>query len=183
MTHQQKLIAYLIAVVVFTSVHNPVFLASALVAMLILVGHNRVQLLKKASKGVLFIGLILSSGYLAMGALSGQIDWGYLMLLNLRLSILALLTAWLMRDACLSQALARWPDAQRWLMVVRTQADVFTRLGADYKDAFRSRSNHTPTLMQRYQASTALGLAVLDKAVHNAEAVTQGMRSRGVFDD
>ena len=183
MTHRQKLVAYLLAVVVFTSVHNPAFLASALVAVLILAQHGQRRLIQKASKGVLFIGLILSSGYLAMGALAGQIDWSYLALLNLRLSLLALLTAWLMRDVCLCQALSKWPDAQRWLMVVRTQADVFTRLGADYKDAFRSRSNHTPTLTQRYQASSALGLAVLDKAVHNAEAVTQGMRSRGVFDD
>lgn len=183
MTHQQKLIAYLLAVVIFTSVHNPAFLASALIAVLILARHGRRQLIRKASKGVLFIGLILSSGYIAMGALSGHIDWAYLALLNLRLALLATLTAWMMRDACLNQALARWPDAQRWLMVVRTQADVFTRLGADYKDAFRSRSNHTPSLTQRYQASSALGLAVLDKAVHNAEAVTQGMRSRGVFDD
>lgn len=183
MTHWQKLVAYLVAVVVFTSVHNPAFLALALMAVLILARQGRRELIRKAGKGVLFIGLILSSGYLVMGALTGQVDGAYLALLNLRLALLALLTAWLMRDTCLSQSLAAWPDAQRWLMVVRTQADVFTRLGADYKDAFRSRSNHTPTLSQRYQASTALGLAVLDKAVHNAEAVTQGMRSRGVFDD
>lgn len=183
MTHRHRLMAYLTAVLVFTSVHNTVFLVAALITILILVRQGRGLLIQKASKGVLFVGLILSSGYLAMGALAGQIDWSYLTLLNLRLSLLALLTAWLMRDASMSQALSTWPDAQRWLIVVRTQADVFTRLGADYKDAFRSRSNHTPTLSQRYQASTALGLAVLDKAVHNAEAVTLGMRSRGVFDD
>lgn len=183
MTHRQKLFAYLAAVVMATSVHNLVCLALGLVAVLILARYERRQLIRKACKGVLFIGLMLSSGYIVMGALTGHINGWYVALLNLRLAVLALLTAWLMRDVCLTQSLAGWPNAQRWLMVVRTQADLFKRLSIDYKDAFHSRSNHTPTLSQRYQASSSLGLAVLDKAVHNAEAVTQGMRSRGVFDD
>jgi len=60
---------------------------------------------------------------------------------------------------------------------------VFRRLAGEYRAAVQSRSTVPPTLRQRYRAGAALGLAALDKAMYNSEAVTQAMRSRGALDD
>jgi cobalt/nickel transport system permease protein len=127
--------------------------------------------------------LLISSGYLLMGWLTGLPVLAALLLINLRVMVLALLTAWLVRDVDLDRALARWPLARRWLVVVRGQVLLFRRLAHDHRHAQRSRATVPPTLRQRYLGSAAIGLAALDKGVHNAEMVTQAMRSRGALHD
>jgi cobalt/nickel transport system permease protein len=106
-----------------------------------------------------------------------------LVLLNLRVLLLAVFTVWLVRDIHLERALQGFPAVQRGLSVVRSHITVFRRLAAEYRAAVQSRSTIPPTLAQRYRAGAALGLAALDKAVHHSEALTQGMRARGAFDD
>jgi hypothetical protein len=131
----------------------------------------------------MWVGLILTIGYTVMGVFTQQFDGHYLLLLNSRILLISFLTCWLMQVVCWRQALARWPNAQRWLVVVRTQTDLLKQLSAHYRDAVRSRSAHPGTLRKRYCAGAAMGLALLDKSVHNSEALTLGMRSRGVFND
>lgn len=175
--------AWLLAVVLVTLVHEPAWLAAALAAVLLASGPGRTRLLWRATRGVLAIVLVISSGYLVMGWLTASLAWQYLLLLNLRMLLLALLTAWAVRDVDLDRALQGFPGAQRWLSIVRSQVSVFRRLAAEYRAAVRSRSTLPPTLGQRYRAGAALGLAALDKAIYNSEALTQGMRSRGALDD
>lgn len=175
--------AWLLAVVLVTLVHEPAWLAAALAAVLLASGPGRTRLLWRATRGVLAIALVISSGYLVMGWLTASLAWQYLLLLNLRMLLLVLLTAWVVRDVDLDRALHGFPGAQRWLSIVRSQVSVFRRLAAEYRAAVRSRSTLPPTLGQRYRAGAALGLAALDKAMYNSEALTQGMRSRGALDD
>jgi cobalt/nickel transport system permease protein len=182
MTHRLGLVGWLMAVISTTLVHSPLWLGLALAGVLVVSGRGRAALLVRALRAVVPILLLISLGYLAMGALTGELSWGYLALLNLRVGLLALLTAWMLRDVELERALAGYPTALRWLAIVRSQVNVFRRLAAEHRDAVRSRSTVPPTLAQRYRAGATLGLAALDKAVHNAEAVTQGMRSRGALD-
>jgi cobalt/nickel transport system permease protein len=181
--HGHKLIAYGIAVVTATMLHRPLWLALGLGGVLLLSGAGRGALLLRALKGVLLIMVLISSGYLLMASMQGTLNPEYLLLFNLRVLLLACLTAWIMRDVDLDLALARFPEARRWLAVVRIQIQLFQRLLRDYRQAQKSRSTVTPGLASRYRAAGALGIAALDKAVHNAEEVTQGMRSRGAFDD
>jgi cobalt/nickel transport system permease protein len=182
MKHRLGLVGWLMAVIAATLVHSPLWLGLVLATVLAVSGHGRAALLSRALRAVAPILLLISLGYLAMGALTGELNWGYLALLNLRVGLLALLTAWMLRDVQLERALAGYPTALRWLSIVRSQVNVFRRLAAEHRDAVRSRSTVPPTLAQRYRAGATLGLAALDKAVHNAEAVTQGMRSRGALD-
>lgn len=177
------LIAWAAAVVAATLVHTPVLLAAAMVLAVLLSGRGRMALLARAMRLVMPVLLLISVGYVVMGWLAGALSVDYLLLLNLRVGLLALLTTWMVRDVRLERAFAGCPAAQRWLAIVRSQAAVFRRLAAEYRAAVRSRSTVPPKLGQRYRAGAALGLAVLDKAVYNAEALTQGMRSRGALDD
>ena len=137
----------------------------------------------RAGRPVFWVLLLISSGYLLMGWLTGQPVLAPLVLINLRVFVLAVLTAWMVRDVDLDRALARWPGARRWLVIVRGQVQLFRRLVQDYRYAQTSRTVVPATLHQRYLRSAAVGLAALDKGVHNAEMVTLAMRSRGALHD
>lgn len=177
------LVLWLSAVVAVTFVHHAGALAALLAAALLLSGSGRGRLLLRALKGVGPVLLLISAGYALVGLLGGTFHPATLLLLNLRVALLALLTFWMLRDVPLPAALARWPVALRWLVIVRSQIALFRRLADDYRLARRSRSTLPPTLRHRYQGAAATTLAALDKAVYNAEVVTQAMRSRGALDD
>jgi cobalt/nickel transport system permease protein len=177
------LAAWLAAVVAVTLVHAPAALGGLLLLVIVATGRGRGVLLWRALRLVLPVLLLISVGYLVMAGLSGMVAWPYLLLLNLRVLLLALLTAWMVRDVRLERALAGHPAVLRWLAIVRGQVHVFRRLAAEYRAAVQSRSTVPPTLGQRYRAAATVGLAALDKAVYNSEALTQGMRSRGALDD
>jgi cobalt/nickel transport system permease protein len=182
-TPRAWLVCWALAVVAATLVHDPAWLAAALVAVLVASGRGRPALFSGALRVVTPVLLLVSTGYLAMGWWSDSLSWTYLLRLNLRVVLLAALTAWVVRDVDLDHALQGWRGAQRWLSIVRGQVTVFRRLAGEYRAAVRSRSTVPPSLSQRYRAGAALGLAALDKAVYNSEAVTQAMRSRGALDD
>ena len=183
LSHPLRFALYLVVVMAVTLIHDPRALLLALAGLLLLSGPGRFALLLRAARPVLWILLLISSGILLMGWLTGQPVLGALLLINLRIVVLALLTAWMVRDVDLDLALRRWPKARRWLVIVRGQVQLFRRLAQDYRCAQKSRTVVAPTLHQRYLGSAALGLAALDKGVHNAEMVTQAMRSRGALHD
>jgi cobalt/nickel transport system permease protein len=183
MRDQIGLAAWAGAVVGVTLLHEPAWLAAALLAVLIGSGSGRGALLSHALRAVLPVLALISAGYLVMGWLSASLAWSYLLLLNLRVLLLAVLTVWMVREVNLDRALQRSPAALRWLSIVRGQVVVFRRLATEYRAAVQSRSTKPPTLRQRYRAGSVLALAALDKAVHNSEALTQAMRSRGALDD
>jgi cobalt/nickel transport system permease protein len=183
MKHRAWLCAWMLAVVAVTLLHEPAWLAVALAGVFLGSGDGRMALLKGALRAVLPILAVISAGYLMMGWVTGTLAWNTLWLLNLRVVLLATLTLWMTRDVDLDRALDGFPGAQRWLSIVRSQVTVFRRLATEYRAAVQSRSTVPPTLGQRYRAGAALGLAALDKAMYNSEALTQGMRSRGALDD
>jgi cobalt/nickel transport system permease protein len=183
MSPRAGLLAWLVAVLGVTLVHDPAVLGAALSCAVLASGRGRAALAWRAVRAVLPMLLLISAGYLLMAWLTTGVAWPYVLLLNLRVALLAFLMAWLVRDLDLDAALAAWPAARRWLGIVRGQVQVFRRLADDYRAALASRSTVPPTLGQRYRAGATLGLAALDKAVHNSEALAQGMRSRGAFDD
>lgn len=183
LSHPVRLGLYLTAAVAVTLIHQPVALLVLLAGILLVSGNGRADLVLRAARPVAWVLLLISSGYLLTGWLIGQPVLAALVLINLRVLFLALLTAWLVRDVDLDRALAPWPNARRWLVVVRGQMLLFRRLAYDHRHAQRSRATVPPTLHQRYLGSAAIGLAALDKGVYNAEMVTQAMRSRGALDD
>ncbi|MCC5860496.1 MAG: hypothetical protein JJT93_01130 [Gammaproteobacteria bacterium] len=181
--HRLALLAWAAAVVASTLVHDPVVLTAALLLALLVSGTGRLALAGRAVRAVAAILLLISAGYVGMSMFSGTLDTGVLMRFNLRVLLIAVLTAWMLREVRLVLALSGWPAAQRWLLIVQAQITLFRRLAQDYRLARRSRSTVAPTLRQRYLGVSSLTLAALDKAVHNAETVTQALRARGALDE
>lgn len=178
------LLAWLSTVVLVTLIHDTVILAGGIALVLLVSGAGRLALLWRALRGVAFVMLMVSAGYVLIGVLTATAaNPAVLALLAARVALLALLTMWMVRDVNIARALNGWPNAQRWLAIVQGQLRTFRRLAGDYRLARLSRSSVPPSLRQRYLGATATTLAAMDKAVHNAEAVTQAMRSRGALDD
>lgn len=183
LSHPSRLGLYFAAVIAVTLIHRPMALLLLLLGVLLLSGRGRVALVLRGARPVVWVLALVSVGYGLMGWLTSQPVLSALVLINLRVFLIALLTAWMVRDTDLDLALLRWPKARRWLVIVRGQVQLFRRLVSDYRQAQRSRASVPPTLRQRYLGSAAIGLAALDKGVHNAELVTLAMRSRGALDD
>lgn len=177
------LLGGLSAVVAATLVHQPAWLGGGALLVLGLSGRGRTALLRRALRSVLPLALMISAGLWLGGLWQGRVDVPGLVLLNLRLLLLSLLVAWIARAVDFDRALALWPAARRGLAIVHVQIATLQRALADYQAALRSRSAEPPTLRTRTQAVAVHGLGLLDKAVHNAEAVTLAMRSRGALDD
>ncbi len=176
-------LACIAAVLAATLVHDPRWLAGALLAAVLLSGPGRGALLWRALRVVLPVNVMISAGMVLAGWWAGAIDGAYLVLLNLRVLLLSVLVAWTARAVDFDRALARWPAARRWFAIVRVHIAGLLRQHADYRAAFESRSVEPPSLHTRTRAVAAHGLGLLDRSVHNAEALTLGMRSRGALDD
>ncbi len=177
------LLAWASAVVASTLIHDPAMLTAAVVGALFVSGTGRLGLIRRATGAVAAVLLLISAGYVAMSMLTATFAVDVLLRFNLRVLLIAVLTAWMLREVPLLLALSGWPTAQRWLLIVQAQITLFRRLAQDYRLARRSRSTVAPTLRQRYLGASSLTLAALDKAVHNAETVTQALRARGALDE
>jgi cobalt/nickel transport system permease protein len=174
------LLAWLGSVVLVTMIHDALLLACGSAVLLLVSGTGRGALLWRALRGVAFVMVVISAGYLLVGLLTAAFDPAVLLLLYARVGLLALLTAWMVRDVNISRALSGWPTAQRWLAIVQGQLRMFQRLAADYRLARLSRSSLAPTLRQRYLGTAALTLAALDKAVlHRAAGQRPAIVGRG----
>lgn len=177
------LVGGLLAMFAATLVHEPLWLVGALAGLLAVAGAARWTVLRRAVRVVLPVNLMISAGMVLAGWLSGRVDWTFLLLLNLRVVLLASLTAWLAIRVNFDRVLAPWPAARRGLAIIRVQSALLRRWALDSRLAFASRSIQAPTLVNRYRAVSAHGLGLLDKAVANAEATTLAMRSRGAMDE
>ena len=172
---------YICSLIAATLIHNPGWIALALCFVLVGSGPGRLALLGRALAMVVSISVVVSGGYLIMQSLAGSIDWVYLVRFNTRIVLLALLTAWLLRDVDMDAALAPWPALRRWLTIVRGQILGFRELARDYKKAQRSRGGDQASLLRRYRYGAAVGLAALDKAMSRSRSLRDAMRSRGAM--
>ena len=173
---------YVCAVLAATLIHHPGWILFAICVVVAVSGNGRRALLWRAVVMVAVIAAVISVGYLMMQWLTGSIDWFYLIRFNSRILLLALVTAWFVRDVDIEAALMPWPKARRWAAILRGQIMMFQALIKEYRKAQRSRSAEDLSFLRRYRCSGALGLAALDKAMSRSESLRDAMRSRGAMD-
>jgi cobalt/nickel transport system permease protein len=177
------LIGYLSAVVGVTLVHQPAWLAAALVLVLTLAGKERWRLLKRTLNSVLAFNLTISLGYLVMAYWRGDLRPDYLILINLRVLLLVYLGFWTVGRINLSKALSFSATLSFLTSLAAGQMQGFRRVVKDFDLAFRSRNLVLPNLTDRMHHTLAQGQHLLDKAVYTSTEIGQAMRSRGCFDD
>ncbi|MCC5812145.1 MAG: hypothetical protein JJU06_17445 [Ectothiorhodospiraceae bacterium] len=177
------LAAYLLAVVAVSFLHEPLWLAIILLAVLLAAGRLAPRLLWRALLAVLLVNLMVSGGYVALSLWQGN-PWALTVIrLNLRVLLLTVLTLWLAARIDLVRALSVGPASRFLAVVAINQILLMRRLVQDYRHAFRSRSVQPPRLRDHYRSAARQGVVLMDKAQAQAESLSQGMRSRGVFDD
>lgn len=177
------LVGWLAAVVAITFVHNPLFLAGLLALALACLGASAPGIALRALVAVALVNLTVSAAWAVSAWLSGG-DWMLFVLrLNLRVFLLALLTFWMVRHVDLARAAAPWPSLRFLIVLALGQIRTLAALLSDYRMAFASRSPTPPPLRVRFGSAGRQVGAMMDKAECQAEELNQGMRARGFFDD
>ena len=177
------LVAYLMAVVGLTLLHQSGWLAAGFVLVLGLAGKERWRLLKRTVYSVLAFNLTISLGYFIMANWRDEFRADYLLLINLRVLLLVYLGFWIMRRINLSKALSFSNTLSFLASLAAGQMQGFRRIAMDFDLAFRSRNPVLPNLADRMRHTAVQGQHLLDKAVHTSTEIGQTMRSRGCFED
>lgn len=184
MTHDRGLlIGYLLAVLAATLVHEPAWLAGALLLTLLLAGRDGASILGRALRLVLLFNLAVSLGYLLLAWLRELSPWHTLLLINLRVVLLSCITFLFMERVNLFKALDFSPSLTWLLGLAYSQALSFRRSYEDFSLALLSRSLRRPRLVDRYRASAAAASWFLDRGLATARETAQALRARGFFHD
>jgi len=177
------LLAYCLAVLVATLVHDPRWLGAALATAFIASGPARGLLLRRTLLSLLMFNLAVSAGYAAVALWRGDFHGEYLLLLNLRVALLVFLGFWFVARVDFLQALRGWPLLTLLATLTLGQMRVFARIVGDFRLAFASRNLKRPHLVDRAHNAAAQGQTLLDKSLASASEAALAMRSRGSFDD
>lgn len=178
------LVAYLVAVVAATFVHAPTILAVALLLAVAAAGRERWKLLRRTLLAIVTFNLTVSLGYAAISLWHGDFNPDYLLLVNLRVSLLVFLGIWFSSHV---DPIAAISGVSPTLTFVATltlgQLRAFERIVKDFALAFASRNPAPPRVIDRIHHAAAQGIALMDKAQAAASESALAMRSRGGFDD
>jgi len=177
------LLAYVVAVLLGTCVHDLRLLALGLAMVLALARGQWLRIARRACAAVLAFNAAVTVSYAVIAGMQGSFSWHYVALVNLRVLFLTCLTFVFASRADLFKAL----DFSRNLTYLFTlacgQAMTLAQTLENFRLALKSRSVAPAALRDRYRGSASAGLLLLDKSLHNAAEITRAMRSRGFFDD
>ncbi|CAG0970975.1 hypothetical protein BURK2_01287 [Burkholderiales bacterium] len=177
------LLAYLLAVVAVTLLHDARWLAALLVAALVASGPGRWAILRRGLLAVLAFNLTVSLGYVVVALGRGVFSAHDLLLVNLRVVLLAYLGFWFVSRVNLLEACRFSPTLGFVVTLAAGQIETFARALRDFRLAFQSRNLAPPTLAARARHASAQAAHLLDKSVSMAAETALAMRSRGCFDD
>lgn len=177
------LVCWLSAVVAITFVHEPLVLAALLALALACMGARAPKIALRAMVAVALVNFTVSIAFVVSAWLAGDAWMAFLLRLNLRVLLLAVLTFWMIGQVDLARAAAPWRSLQFLIVLALGQIRSLAALLSDYRMAFASRSPTRPPLSVRFGSAGRQAAAMMDKAERQADELNQGMRARGFFDD
>jgi cobalt/nickel transport system permease protein len=177
------LVLYAAAVLAATLIHEPLWLGGGLLLVLLLAGRDVLAVLRRALLAVLAFNLLVSVSYAVIELLRDASPWGYVLLINLRVLLIASLTVLLLRRINPLRALSFAPALSYLLGLAYGQILGFQRLYAEMRLALASRTLRPLSLPTLYRHGAASGSFFIEKALGRATETSLAMRSRGYFDD
>jgi cobalt/nickel transport system permease protein len=132
---------------------------------------------------MLLFNTVVSLGYLLTSLSHNRFQSEYLVLVNLRVLLLMMLGFWLSSKINFAKALQFSPTLTFITTLAAGQTRLMRRIINDYQVAFESRCLKRAGWRDRARLAVAQTEAVLEQSHHSATEISQGMRSRGVFND
>lgn len=177
-----KLRLYLIGLVAASWLTDPLPLLLGLLLAALLAGKELVSLLRRALLATLAFSGTISLSYLGYSWwLLDRLPLDWLIVLNLRVLLMAMLGFLLMRRVNLFKALAHSPRLSYLLVLAMSQSLSLRRTLEEFRLALQSRCPHSPSLRDRYRFTTAATVWLLDRSLANAHEAAQAMQARGFF--
>ena len=183
MKDRALLLAYLVAVVAATLVHDPLVLGAAAAVVLVSAGRGLPRLLRRMLRAALPFALAVSLGYLV--AARGDLPTAGMVLLRLNLRVLLLvgLAFRVLPTLNLQRALGFSATLRFVLVLATSQVLTFGRLFTDFRQALTARTPRRVGLLTALRHGAATAAWFLRRAEHDATAMTQALDARGFFLD
>lgn len=173
---------YVAAVVAVTLIHHTALLVLLLAAALIAAGKDRARAAARALRAIVVFNAVVSVSYIAVSAMRGDFSPGYLLLVNVRVFLLAFLTALAARRINILRAFSFSRTLSYVIVLALGQLAAFRRLLGDFRLALESRTARRAKLRDMYRQAASSASFFYLKAVDGASEITEGMKSRGFFD-
>lgn len=176
-------VLYAAAVVAATLVHDVAILLSMLAAASILAGRDWVRVASRAFRAILVFNALVTVSYTIVSLVRGDFSPGYLVLVNVRVFFLTLLTALAARRINFMRVFSFSRSLTYVITLAVGQIVTFRRLLDDMRMAMTSRSVGRAGLRDMYRYAAASASFFFLRAINDASEITDGMKSRGFFDD
>lgn len=174
---------YALAVVAATLVHDVAILVSMLAAASILAGRDWVRVASRAFRAILVFNGLVTVSYTALSLIQGDFSLGYLVLVNVRVFLLTFLAVLAARRINFLRAFSFSRSLSYVITLAIGQIVTFRRMLDDMKMAMASRTVRRAGLRDLYRHAAASASFFFLRAMNDATEITDGMKSRGFFDD
>lgn len=174
---------YAAALVAATLVHDVAILVSMLAAASILAGRDWVRVASRALRAILVFNALVTVSYTIVSLVRGDFSPGYLVLVNVRVFFLTFLTALAARRINFMRVFSFSRSLSYVITLAVGQIVTFRRLLDDMKMAMASRSVRRAGLRDMYRHAASSASFFFLRAMNDASEITDGMKSRGFFDD
>ena len=183
MRDRALLAAYLVAVVVATTVHDPRVLGVGLAVVVASAGRGAPPLVRRVLRAGLPFLAAVSLGFVVAARGDLPTAGAVLLRLNLRVLLMVSLAFRVLPAVNLQRALG-FSATLRFLLVLATsQVLTFRRLFTDFRQALEARSPHRVGLLAALRHGAATAAWFVRRAEHDATVMTQALDARGFFLD
>lgn len=179
---RKKLAVYALAIILASALTRPFLLGAALLCVLLVAGREAPALLRRAVLATVYFSAMVSLAYvIQIFWLTGDVPWRWLLTVNLRVLLMALITFLFIQRANLFAALSFSRRLSFMLALAVSQSIGLRRTLDDFQFAMRSRGVPRGALRDRYRATARAAGWLLDRALANAHESAQALRSRGLL--
>ncbi len=171
------------AVLVVTLIHHTLLLGVILVAASIIAGKDWGRVASKTLRVMVVFNSVVTVSYTAVSVVRGDFSPGYLLLVNLRVFVLTFLTALAARRINIFRVFSFSRTLSYVITLTLGQLVTFRRMLEDFRMAMTSRTIRRATMRDMYRHAASSASFFFLKAINDASEITDGMKSRGFFDD
>jgi len=176
-------LVYAAAVVAATTIHHVVFLGLVFAVASVIAGRDWGRVAGGALKAILFFNSVVTVSYTIVSVVQDGFSLEYVVLVNIRVFVLTFLTFLAARRINILRAVSFSRTLSYVITLALGQLVTFRRMLVDFRMAMASRSIRRPAMKDMYRHAASSASFFFLKALNDSTEITDGMKSRGFFDD